>query len=423
MRALLFNPTIPRFAVTRLSGGISRGALWGRFSPLQFREVADPRLPADDWVRVATRLGGICGSDLSMLQMKTSMVTSAYTSFPFVPGHETVGTVAEIGPAVSDLAVGQRVTVEPVLPCAVRGIDPPCAHCAAGDYNLCLHFTDGRISPGLLIGACRDTGGGWGENFVAHRSQVLPVPDHVTDGNALMVEPMACALHPLLRHDRTRLSTVLVIGGGVIGQCAIAALRALEVGARVVALVKYPFQAEMARRLGADATVMLGPGPDAHYGPVAELTGGLLRRPLLGKRVLIGGADLTLECVGSSRSIDDALRLTRSGGTVVILGLAAVPRRVDWGPVWLNELRVTGSYIYGVESWNGGRRRTVEIVLEWMAAGRLDLAPLLTHLYPLEAYPQAFATAMGKARTSAFKVAFQFTREPYQPGAGSSATP
>src|SRR3989304_2853952 len=135
---------------------------------------------------------------------------------------------------------------------------------------------------------------------------------------------------------------------------------------------------------------------------------GILRRPMLGKRVLIGGVDLTVECVGSSRSIDDSLRLTRSGGTVLILGLASVPRGVDWGPVWLNELNVTGSYIYGVEHWNGRRLRTVEIVLNWMAEGRVDLSPLLTHLYPLGAYPPAFTAAMGKAQTSAFKVAFQF---------------
>lgn len=409
MRALLFNPTLPRLAATKLAGGISRRALWGRFSPLRFGDVPDPRLPAADWVRVATRLGGICGSDLSMLHLETSMVASAYTSFPFVPGHEIVGTVAEAGPAVTDLAMGQRVTVEPVLPCAARGIDPPCANCAAGDYNLCLNFTNGRISPGLLIGACRDTGGGWGENFVAPRSQVFPVPDHVTDGNALMVEPMACAVHPLLRLGPAQPATVLIIGGGAIGQCVIAAVRALRMPARVIVLVKHQFQAEMARRFGADVAVILRSGGDAHYEPIAELAGGVLRRPLLGKRVLIGGVDLTVECVGSSRSIDDALRLTRPGGTVLILGLASVPRHVDWGPVWLNELNVSGSYIYGVENWHGARRRTVEIVLDWMTEGHVDLSPLLTHLYPLRDYAQAFSTAMDKGHSSAFKVAFQFT--------------
>src|SRR3972149_8632278 len=136
------------------------------------------------------------------------------------------------------------------VPGAARATAPPCVHCAAGDYNLCLRFTEGRISPGLLIGACRDTGGSWGENFVAHRSQVFPVPERVTDGNALLVEPMAVAVHPLLRHRPHDGATVLVIGGGVIGQGAIAPLPGPEIPARVVALVKYPFQADMAPGVG-----------------------------------------------------------------------------------------------------------------------------------------------------------------------------
>jgi threonine dehydrogenase-like Zn-dependent dehydrogenase len=407
MRALLFNPTIPRFAAAKLAGRLSRRVLWSRVSPLQYVQTADPPLPGDDWVRVATRLGGICGSDLSMLHLETSMVASAYTSFPFIPGHESMGTIAEVGSAVTGLPVGQRVTVEPILPCATRGIDPPCANCATGAYNLCLRFADGRLSAGLFIGYCRDTGGSWGENFVAHRSRVLPLPARVTDGNALLTEPMAVAVHPLLRHRPAAGSTVLVIGGGVMGQCTVAAVRALEIPARVIALVKYPFQAEMARRLGADAAIQLGRG-DTHYDAIADLTGGVLRRPMFGKRVLTGGADLTIECVGYSRSIDDALRLTRPGGTVVILGLASVPRAVDWGPVWLTELNITGSHVYATEVWQGRRQRTMAIVLDWLAEGRVDLSPLVTHLYPLEAYPQAFSTAMAKAETAAFKVAFQF---------------
>ncbi len=407
MRALQFDITVPRYVTTRALGAVSPRALWGRFSPLHYTQVPDPPLPGDEWVRVATRLGGICGSDLHLLHLDISMSASVFASFPFVPGHENMGTLAEVGGAAGNLRVGQRVVVDPVLGCATRGITPPCAPCTAGDYNLCLRFTDGALSPALGIGSCRDTGGSWGESFVAHRSQVFPLPDAISDGNALMVEPLAVAVHPLLRHLPPDGATVLVVGGGVIGQCAIAALRALGSTARVIALVKYPFQAEMARRLGAEATVLLGRG-DAHFQAVAEFTQGVLRRPMLGKRILIGGADLTVECVGTSRSLDDALRLTRSGGTVLVLGLAALPRGVDWTPVWLNELHVTGSYTYGTDTWEGVRRRTFDIALELMRRGAVALSPLLTHTYPLEAYPRAFTTAMGKATTSAFKVAFQF---------------
>jgi threonine dehydrogenase-like Zn-dependent dehydrogenase len=407
VRAVQFDPTVPRFLATRLFGAITPAAYLGPASPLRYGNVTEPRLPGDEWVRVQVSLGGICGSDLHLARLETSPLTSAYASFPFVPGHENVGTVVETGRAAGGVSVGQRVTVEPVLPCRARGIDPPCANCAAGDYNLCLRTTDGHLSPGLMIGACRDTGGSWGERFVAHRSQVLPVPDGVTDDEALLAEPMACAAHALLRHPPADGATVLVIGGGVIGQCVVAALRAIGTRARIIVLAKHDFQCAMAGQMGADEVVALGPD-EAHVEAVAALTGGTVRRTLFGRRVLIGGADLTLECVGSSPSLNDALGLTRPGGRVVLLGLAATPRSVDWTPIWLKELQISGSYVYAWEGTATARAgRTMEIILGWMSAGKIRLSGLVTHRFPLHSYRKALAAAIGKARSGAFKVALQ----------------
>ncbi|HXF82812.1 MAG TPA: alcohol dehydrogenase catalytic domain-containing protein [bacterium] len=406
MKALTFDPTIPRFVATKALARLRRQAVWGPLAPLQLREVPPPPLPGPDWVRVAVRLGGICGTDLHTIHLDSSPALSALTSFPFVLGHENVGTVAEVGRSVAEVAVGQRVTVEPTLPCAARGVQPPCASCAAGDYNLCLNVTAGHLSPGLVIGGCRDTGGSWAASFVAHRSQLFPVPEALSDEAALMAEPFACAVHPAVTYPPQDGDRVLVVGGGVIGQCVVAALRAAGSGARIIVLVKHPFQGEMARRLGADHVVRLRRG-DGHYPDLAELLGSPLLRPMLGKRVLPGGADLTLECVGTARSLDDALRLTRPGGRVILLGLASIAARVDWTPVWLKELQVTGSYVYRWERWQGRRVRTMALALEWMAAGRADLGRLVTHRFPLERYREALATAMGKAQSRAFKVAFQ----------------
>lgn len=407
MKALVFDPTIPRYLATRALSAVSRSALWGPLAPLQYRDLPDPPLPGDDWVRVGVTLGGVCGSDLSTIRLTGSPAASVVTSFPCVLGHENVGTIVEVGRGVRDLAAGLRVTVEPTLPCAARGIDPPCANCAAGNYNICLRYTEGHISPGLSIGFCRDTGGSWGETFVAHRSQVFPVPDAVTDERALMVEPLAVALHPFLRVPPLSGQTVLVVGGGVIGQSVVAVLRALGTPVRIVVLAKYPFQERMARQLGADETVRLRRG-DGHYEALSELLGAKLHRPIFGHRVPIGGgADVTVECVGSGRSIADALWWTRSGGTMILLGVAALPRGVDWTPIWLNELRVLGSYIYGVESYEGRRVRTMDLVLEWIERGRLDPSPLVTHRFPLNDYAAALTTAMGKAESQAFKVALR----------------
>lgn len=404
MRAVLFNPTIPRYVATRALGAVAPGAFLSPFSPLRFTAGApEPPLPGPDWVRVQVRLGGICGSDLHMVRLDAGPATSAFASFPFVPGHEIVGTVIETGSAGSAVGNGRRVVVEPVLPCAARGIDPPCVHCAAGDYNLCLRVADGHLSPGLMIGACRDTGGGWGERLVAHRSQVFPVPAEVTDEEALLAEPLACAAHALFRHSPAAGATVLVIGGGAIGQCVVAALTALGRPVRIIVLVKHEFQGAMAKDLGAAEVVLLGRG-EQYLHTMADLTGGRLRRTLFGRPVLLGGADFTVECVGSGRSLNDALGLTRPGGQVVLLGLAAVPRSVEWTPIWLKELQVSGSYVYAYEG-APPRRRTLETVLEWMSRRAVAVGQLLTHRFPLDRYREALAAAMNRAGSRAFKIA------------------
>ena len=406
MKALVFNPTIPRYLITKALGTVRQAAFWGRFAPLQYRDIPEPPLPGPEWVRVGVRLGGICGTDLNAIQLAASMSLSALTSFPMVMGHENVGTIVETGTRVRALREGQRVTVEPVLPCAVRGIDPPCENCARGDYHLCLRYTDGHLAVGIMIGACRDTGGSWSAAFVAHQSQVVPLPDDVSDENALMIEPAASVVHPLIRRRPPRGGTVLVIGGGVIGQSAIAGLRAMGTDTRIMALVKYPFQGEMARLLGADEVVCIGRG-DAHYDAIADLTGAKLLRPMMGKRLMVGGADYVVECVGSSRSLDDALRLTGAGGTVVLVGLAGVSRGVDWTPIWLKALHVVGSVYYAIEEWEGRKARTMEIVLDWMREGKMALAPLITHRFPLEAYREGLQAATGKRASHAFKVVFE----------------
>jgi threonine dehydrogenase-like Zn-dependent dehydrogenase len=228
----------------------------------------------------------------------------------------------------------------------------------------------------------------------------------VDDANAVMVDPLAISLHAVLRHPPGDGETVLVIGGGVIGICIIAALRALGFRGRIVTLVKYPYQGEAARAYGADASILLQRG-DGHYEPLAEVLGGRLLRPVLGKRVLIGGADVTYECVGTGRSIDDALRLTRSRGKVVLVGLAAIPKGVDWTFIWLQELQVLGTINGALETFQGQRRKAHEIALHLLSQGTVNLAPLVTHQFPLEAYPEAFATATGKGRGKVFKVAFR----------------
>jgi threonine dehydrogenase-like Zn-dependent dehydrogenase len=174
-----------------------------------------------------------------------------------------------------------------------------------------------------------------------------------------------------------------------------------------VVLAKYPFQGDLARQYGADEILYLD-RKQAHYKGLAEATGGRIYQPILGKPVLVGGADLVFECVGSDSSIDDALHLARSGGKVVLVGAAGVPKGVDWTPIWVNELKVAGSYAVSTEDYDGRRLRTYEVGLELMAEGKVDLSSLLTHKYELSEYRQAFRTLADRSADQVFKAVFSF---------------
>jgi L-iditol 2-dehydrogenase len=406
MKAIQLVVSIPRYVLTKAVGAVYRPVFWSPLAMLQYREVPEPALPGPQWVKIKTRYGGICGSDVHSLSLESSPALSVFVSSPFTLGHENVGTIAEVGDQVKGFAPGDRVVADPLLPCATRGIEPPCESCQQDEFSLCRNFAEGELAPGLSIGSCRDTGGSWSPYFVAHQSQLFPVPESVSDESAVLVEPLSVALHWVMRNLPDDDDTVLILGSGVLGLCAMAALRALGSSARVIAVAKYPFQGEMAHRLGADEVIYLREGD--YYRAVAEVTGGKLHQPVLGKRVLVGGADVVYECVGNEGSIDDALRFTRGGGTVVLVGLAAIPKRVDWTPIWLNELTIRGSVWGGTETFQGRRVRTSQLALEWMAEGKIDLASMVTHRFRLDDYRRALAATAAKGRRQVVKSVFAF---------------
>ncbi len=403
MRALQFDDSIPRYILAKALGRFFPGVYWSGLGCLRYREVAEPALPGPDWVRVRTRYGGICGSDLNAITLHDSPSVSAYTSFPFTLGHENVGTIAEVGPAVQGFVVGERVVVDPLLGCVARGFTDLCAPCARGDYGVCERRTEGTIAAGTMIGYCATTGGSWSPSFVAHQSQPVRVPQSVSDEDAALTDPFATALHAVLRCPPPESGAVLVLGAGVIGLCIVAALRALGYSNRILVVARHPFQVELARHYGADEIIR--PGDEAG---LAEALPAHLHRPMLGKPFVSGGAEAIYECVGSDASLDTAVRFTREGGAMVLVGLAAIPRGIDWTSIWLKEIAVLGSYAYGFETWAARRVRTFELALELMAAGKVDLSPLLTHRFPLSEYRKALAAATQKSRHRLVKAAFVF---------------
>lgn len=384
------------------------GKKWGSLytsplSSIQLIDIPEPQIPTQQWVKVKTRLSGICGSDLATITAKGSPYFSPFTSTPFILGHEIVGEIAEIGNEVNGLSIGDRVVIEPALSCIVREINPPCIQCENSRFSNCENITRGSISEGVQTGYCRDTGGGWSEYFLAHRSQIRTVPDNITDELAVILEPLACSLHGVLQVDFSNKKDICVIGGGTIGLLTVYALRMLGYKNRIIIVAKYPHQQEFAQELGVD--VVISPNSN-RYSTFCELTDAESYQPELGEQVLIGGVDITFDCIGSSTTIDDALRFTRSGGDVILLGMPGIPKNIDWVSIWYKQLNVKGSYTYGIENYNGETIHTFDLGLKLLQEQGEQLLPIVGSPFTLKNYNQAIQTSLNTGRTASIKTVF-----------------
>jgi L-iditol 2-dehydrogenase len=413
MQALVFNVTPARWLTTRLlSSVIGRRACWGAASPLHLRQMERPRLPGESWVLCRTRLGGICGTDLAMIQLRQPPDTmlSAYSSMPMIPGHENVAQVVEAADDAGGAWIGKRVCIEPTLTCATRGIDPACPRCQQGQFGACESF-DGRagrfgVPAGSCIGYNSLTGGSWGEYFVAHISQLIEVPQGLTDRAAILTDPLAVSLHGVLRAPWPVARRICIIGGGILGLGAVAALRAVGFGGQLDLVARHSFQREFARRFGAD---WMGDERDLRdLSALAQRTAGRVVSPRLGARALAEGYDLVFDCAGGAASLSASLRIARGRGCIVLVGTSGAGR-IDPTPIWFRELTILGGSGRQLEECSGRRLHTYHLVHELMLAGKLPGEELLTHTFALADYRRAFDVATDKGRTACIKAAFDFT--------------
>ena len=402
MNAVQYFRSVPRYLAVRALHRRFPSVSTGVLSMLRYVELPEPRLPSERWVRLRPRLTGICGSDIATVAAKGSPYFSPLVSTPFVLGHEVVADVVSVGSEVTEVSVGERVVLEGALHCAVRGVSPICHACASGQRASCENVTKGDLGPGIQTGYCRDTGGGWSESFVAHEAQLLSVPSDMDDECAVLVEPFACALHGVLSTELAATDTVLILGCGTIGLLTIAAIRTLGITSRVLASAKYPKQAELARRLGADQVVPTG---SALYGAVSEITVCEVYQPELGKPVVLGGVDTTFDCVGVSSTIDDAIRLTRAGGTTVLVGMPGIAVGVDWTSIWHKELTVRGAYAYGIEQIDGRAVRTFQLAMDLIGRSPETFSSLVDATFPLPRYRDALRHAMRSGSHGSVKTA------------------
>jgi threonine 3-dehydrogenase len=320
-------------------------------------EMDTPRIQPDE-VLIEVKSGAVCGTDIHFYQWD-SAAANFPVQFPMILGHEYSGDIVEVGGAVQGFSVGDRVSVETHIPCG------KCYSCGLGNGHNCQEMgLVGMNYPGVFAKYAK-----------APSKVTYKLPSGVTYEEGSLFEPAGVAMRGIDEAHISPGDTVVVVGCGPIG--LIAVQMALAVGAsQVVAIDVKDFRLEMARRLGA---CTLNPLRDNILERVREVCG---RK---------GGADVVLEISGAAEVYDYLFDILRLEGRVVTIGHVARPVSVNIS----KQINLRGVALKGVF----GRRiwETWEHLASLVAAKRIDLAGVITHRFPLEAFQEAFAQVHGQA--------------------------
>lgn len=411
MRAVSFNVTVPGYLLGKGLGGVTESVLFGGLSGLRLRDVDETPLPGTDWVRLQVLRAGICGTDVGNLTYSASPAMEPFGSFPAVLGHEVVARVLEVGNAVRSVAVGQRVAVDPMISCTMRGFpgEARCHSCTQGLHCTCermgeegeLQVGGHGLRRGATVGYHADLPGGWGERMVAHESQLFPVDDGMDDNTAVLIEPLAVGMHAVLQMRPWGAGPVLVVGSGPIALGTIWSLRAAGYDGELVAQIKRGHEADIARALGASQVV--SPGDEARQALVD--TGAQGYMPIVGEEVYAGGGfPLIFDCVGSRTTLKQAMRFAAPRGRIVMLGCAAEMKKLDLTFVWARELAVKGFVGYGREAWEGGHAHTFQITHDLLVKTGSPVTRMVTHVFPLSQYQDALSAAANRRKSKSIKV-------------------
>ncbi len=405
MKALVANFSLGREVWDRFKSKIfSRSGELQALS-LELREIPEFSIVGSQWVKIRTIMSGISGMDESLFIHQDLSPYAAFLSFPFIPGHENLGLVIQTGRDVDTIEEGERVIVDPVLSCRPRGISPPCPSCARGEPSACRNFDKGVVGPGILIGACRDTGGGWSDGFIAHRSQVRVLPQDMESDHAILIPEFTRAVRAVLQHPPSPGDSVIVVGARPLGCLTAVALRLLHPKVNILTVEEYPLPTELEGKF-SDNHVTLSLGIDLAYEEIAQFVKGAVRYPEVGRLTLEGGADLVYETTGTGENIEHALRFTGEGKKLVLLEMNR-PTGFDFSPLWLKNIRMFGTFFSGRDSYEQGVIETFDIALGLASMEGVSFRELITHKFRLEDYNSAFEALKKRSANNAMKVIFQ----------------
>ena len=311
---------------------------------ITFRTVDVPDV-APDQVLIKIKKIGICGSDIHVYHG-----THPYTTYPVTQGHEVSGQIVQVGSAVTDLAVGQKVTVEPQVFC---GKCYPCRH---GKYNLCEE---------LKVFGFQTTGTA-SEYFAADASKVTPLPDDFTYTQGAMLEPLAVTVHAAKRFPDIKGAKAVVLGCGPIGILLIQSLKALG-ASEVFATDISDTRLKLAEQLGADYVV------------------NTLKKDYLTELLAAFGpdkADVIYECAGSDVTMDQAIQNARKGSVIILVAVFGKRANVDLAKLNDSELDLNTSMMY--------RHEDFVDAIRFVEEGKVQLEPLKSREFAFEDFNDAY---------------------------------
>jgi L-iditol 2-dehydrogenase len=326
-----------------------RAALLTGLRQMEIREVPAPTLVGPRDVLLRVEAVGVCGSDVHYYA--TGRIGGLVVEYPFMVGHECAGTVLEVGAQVSEVSIGQRVAVDPLVTCG------QCDQCRLGRRHTCRaqRFLG---CPGQLPGAL-------GEYLVMPAECCYALPDSMSLGQAVMVEPFSIGLYAQRMARLQPGARIAILGCGPIGLCVMLAVRAAD-ACTIYATDLIPERLQVARRCGADWV-----GNPRQENIVTSIGA---REPL--------GMDFVFECAGEQETLDQGVELLKPGGTLLLLGIPEV-ERVSFS---IHTMRRKELRLENVRRQND----CVAPAIELIARGVVNVDPLLTHHFPLEQTQKAF---------------------------------
>lgn len=300
---------------------------------MRVEESPMPQVEAED-VLIQVKACGICGTDVHIYEGDKG---AAEVTPPTILGHEFSGVVAEVGAAVTNVKVGDRVCIDPNCYCG------KCDFCRNGIAHYC---TD-------MIGYGTTVNGGFAEYCSVNQLQVYKLGDHTTFEQGAMTEPVACCLHGMDMCNIHPGSSVVIIGGGMIGLLMLQLAR-LAGAARTALLEPVASKREVAKKLGADVCI----------DPIHEDV-----------KAALAAAGMTwvntvIECVGRTSTIEQAIDIVGNKGTVMMFGLTKPDDTISLKPfeVFKKEIELKASYI---------NPYTQKRALELIDSGRLDVSSMV----------------------------------------------